>query len=241
MQHFLLTSAARTMSLKAIFRMTDAEAFDTFKALRWEDGKPSCSHYKNCGTIYIIKNSARWKCSDCRKKFSITSGTIFAHHKLPLQDYLTALAIFSNGAKGHAALQMSRELDVQYKTAFVLVHKIREAIINGMDTSPLEGHVELDGSYFGGYTKPANVKANRKDRRKPENQNGQRRCVVTMRQRGDVGAVRTLTFVIKTENALDLTALALEAVSPETVVHADEHLGYDRLGKHFTVLSLIHI
>ena len=55
-------------------------------------------------------------------------GTIFASRKLPIRTYLLAVAIFVNGAKGHAALQLSRDLDVQYKTAFVLSHKLREAM-----------------------------------------------------------------------------------------------------------------
>jgi len=60
-------------------------------------------------------------------QFSVTSGTIFASRKLSIRDYLLAIAIFVNGAKGHSALQLSRDLDCQYKTAFVMAHKIREA------------------------------------------------------------------------------------------------------------------
>jgi hypothetical protein len=62
-----------------------------------------------------------------RKDFSITSGTIFASHKLPLRTYLAAIAIFANEVKGKSALALSRDLDVQYKTAFVLAHKLRES------------------------------------------------------------------------------------------------------------------
>ena len=65
-------------------------------------------------------------------QFSVTSGTIFASRKLPIRDYLLAIAIFVNGAKGHSALQLSRDLDCQYKTAFVLAHKLREAMAADM-------------------------------------------------------------------------------------------------------------
>ena len=58
----------------------------------------------------------------------VTSGTLFAHHKLPLRTYLAAIAIFCNEVKGKSALALSRDLDVQYKTAFVLAHKLREAM-----------------------------------------------------------------------------------------------------------------
>ena len=60
------------------------------------------------------------------------SGTLFAFHKLPLRTYLAAIAIFCNEVKGKSALALSRDLDVQYKTAFVLAHKIREAMASEM-------------------------------------------------------------------------------------------------------------
>ena len=63
-----------------------------------------------------------------RHQFSVTSGTIFASRKLPIRDYLAAIAIFMNAVKGISALQLGRDLDVQYKTAFVMAHKIREAL-----------------------------------------------------------------------------------------------------------------
>ena len=59
-----------------------------------------------------------------------------------------------NGAKGVSALQLSRDLDCQYKTAFVLAHKLRAAMGSEMKNRKLNGHVEIDGAYFGGYLKP---------------------------------------------------------------------------------------
>lgn len=55
--------------------------------------------------------------------FSVTSGTTLASHKRPLKVYLAAIAIYCNAVKGMSALQLSRDLDVQYRTAFVLAHK----------------------------------------------------------------------------------------------------------------------
>ena len=75
---------------------------------------------------------------------------------MAIRDILAAIAIFVNGAKGHSALQLSRDLDVQYKTAFVLTHKLREALAAAQDGQTLDGEVEVDGAYFGGYVKPAN-------------------------------------------------------------------------------------
>src|SRR5205823_13393674 len=109
----------------------------------------------------------------------ITSGPIFASRKLPIRDFLLAIAIFVNGAKGHSALQLCRDLDCQYKTAFVMAHKLREAIGAVVHSGPeLSGVVQVDGMYTGGHRKPENRKADRIDRRLAEEQTGKRQVVV---------------------------------------------------------------
>ena len=78
----------------------------------------------------------------CRADFSLTSGTLFAFHKLPIRTYLAAIVIFVNEVKGKSALALSRDLDVQYKTAFVLAHKLREAMAWDMNLNPAVGRTE---------------------------------------------------------------------------------------------------
>ena len=121
------------------------------------------------------------------KDFSITSGTLFANHKLPLRCYLAAIAIFCNEVKGKSALALSRDLNVSYKCAFVLLHKLREAMALELKGRVVGGEgkiAEVDGGYFGGYVKPANIRENRRDRRFARNQNGKRSVVVVVRERG---------------------------------------------------------
>lgn len=195
-QHFLLSAAARTISLKAVFGMGEDKAYETFKSLRWAetDGEAVCPR---CGCVetYDIATRRRFKCVACHHQFSVTSGTIFASRKLSFTDLLAAIVIFVNGAKGVAALQLSRDLDVQYKTAFVLTHKLREAMAAELADRQLNGIVEIDGAYFGGHVKPENRKADRADRRLKVNQSGKRKCVVIMRERGG----RSLPFVVRNE------------------------------------------
>ena len=183
-QHFLLSAKARTLSLAAVARMTEDEARATFRALRWAatDGEPVCP---TCGCVVCYAYASRpiFKCKACGDQFSLTSGTIFSSRKLPMRDYLMAIAIFVNGAKGHSALQLSRDLDCQYKTAFVLAHKLREAMAAEHKGKVLSGHVEIDGAYFGGHIRQTNRKADRIDRRLAEHQTGKRKCVVVMRER----------------------------------------------------------
>ena len=85
-------------------------------------GEAVCSH---CGSLTVYEcrrpsGAPRWRCKDCGKDFSITSGTLFASHKLPLRGYLAAIAIFCNEVKGKSMLAMSRDLGLSYKSAFVL-------------------------------------------------------------------------------------------------------------------------
>ena len=128
-QHFLLSTAARTLSLASVARMSDEEARAAFQRIRWADngGEPYCP---KCGCLKVKALATRpvWKCSGCKHQFSVTAGTLFDNRKKPIRDYLLAIAIFANGAKGHSALQLSRDLGCQYKTAFVLAHKLREVI-----------------------------------------------------------------------------------------------------------------
>ncbi|WP_375509135.1 IS1595 family transposase [uncultured Caballeronia sp.] len=235
LQHFLLSAAARTLSLKAVFKMGEDAAYETFRQMRWPetDGEavcPSCG----CPETYNITSRRRFKCVGCHHQFSVTSGTIFASRKLSFTDLLAAIVIFVNGAKGVSALQVSRDLDVQYKTAFVLSHKLREAMVRETAGATLDGVVEVDGAYFGGYVKPANHKLNRLDRRLRLNQNGKRQSVVVVRERNG----ETLTFVGKSEAAG--VAVVKANVAPGTIVHADEASHWDALHGSFETRRINH-
>jgi transposase-like protein len=236
-QHFLLTAAARTLSLKGIFRMSDDEAHATFQSIRFADngGAAFCPR---CGCTAVYTYAARriWKCKACQHQFSVTSGTIFASRKLAIRDYLAATAIFVSAVKGISALQLGRDLDVQYKTAFVLAHKLREAIGKEQSEAQLSGVVEVDGAYVGGHIKQENEKADRKDRRLASEQTGKRQVVVVARERGEGG--HTLPFIVRQE--ADAVALIRERVAMGSIIHADEAGGWDRLHAYYDVMRINH-
>lgn len=222
--HFLLSAKARTLSLKTVFTMGEEAAYNLFCQMRWQetDGKAYCPR---CGCLetYSIKSRRQFECKACKHHFSVSSGTIFANRKLSYTDLLAAIVIFVNGAKGVAALQLSRDLDCQYKTAFVLTHKLREAMAQEQADIQLNGTVEIDGAYFGGYVKPENEKADRKDRRLLENRTGKRQCVVIMRERGG----RSLPFIVAREG--DAVPIVRDVVGNLATIHADEGAGWDDL------------
>jgi transposase-like protein len=236
-QHFLLSSNAKTLSLSAVLRMTDEEAERAFINTRWPGGKPVCPHCE-CPTVWDCRKpngTAQWKCKACRKLFTITSGTIFAHRKLELRIYLAAIAIFINEVKGKSALALSRDLGVHYRTAYVLAHKLREAMaseLKGMRVGGEGKTVETDGMYTGGYIRPANLRENRVDRRKV--QNGKRRVVVVVRERDG----RTLPQVFKSESAA--LGWISRTVARGTTLVADEAPSWNALHSRFAVDRIDH-
>src|ERR1700730_13573403 len=143
-QHFLLSPAARSLSLAKVARMSDEEGRAAFRLIRWSatNGAPVCPRCQ-CAAVYTYKARALFKCKACNHQFSVTSGTIFASRKVPVRDYLLAIAIFVNGAKGHSALQMSRDLDCQNKSAYVMCQKIGEALASEAKGATVSGEVEV--------------------------------------------------------------------------------------------------
>ena len=164
----------------------------------------------------------------------MTSGTIFASRKLAFVDLLGAICLFVNAAKGLSAVQMSRDLDVQHKTAFVLMHKLREAMKAETRGVRLDGEVEIDGAAFGGHVRPANLREERVDRRRRANRSGKRRVVVVLRQRG--GRTVTRTFLREAQGV----EFARERIAPDTVVSADEVAHWDLLETGFDMQRVNH-
>ena len=234
-QHFLLSAASRTLSLKDIYRGGEDKAYAMFRKLRWHltDGAPVCPR---CGGLdaYEITTRRKFKCRACKHQFSVTSGTIFASRKMEFTDLVAAICITVNAAKGLSMVQLSRDLDCQYKTAFVLSHKLREALAAETKGHQLTGEVEVDGAYFGGHIRPANYAEDRIDRRLAEHQTGKRRVVITARQRTG----RTLTAVVRSE--ADGVAFIKSVVGPAAAIHADEASHWDVLHDTHPVSRINH-
>jgi hypothetical protein len=126
---------------------------------------------------------------------------------------------------------------VQYKTAFVLAHKLREAMASATKALRIGGDgrtAEIDGAYFGGHVRPENLMAERIDRRLAENQSGKRQVVVAMRER----AGRTLAQVFSAE--ADAVAAVRLRIAKGTTVHADESVAWNPLHAGFAMRRINH-
>ena len=234
-QHFLMSAAARTLSLVDLCDLSEDAAHKMLCEMRWEDtdGAPVCPHC-SCPAVYTYRCRRVFKCKACHRQFSATSGTLLAHRKLAFRTLLMAFSLFVNAAKGLSSLQLSRNLGLHAKTAFVLLHKLRCALTSNSTATILSGVVEIDGGWFGGYIRPENHRVARIDRRRREHQNGKRLCVVAMRQRGG----KTVTTVVKHE--AEAVPIIRRRVARGSIVHADEARAWDDLHATFEMKRIDH-
>jgi transposase-like protein len=114
---------------------------------RWK-GKPQCPYCNNDNMNYYLAKRSIYKCSSCRMQFSPTKGTIFESSKIPLTKWFKAIYFFTTSKRGFSSYQMAKWIGVSQKTAWFLLHKIREAIKEENDII-LKGIIEADETFVG--------------------------------------------------------------------------------------------
>lgn len=121
---------------------------------RWADGV-FCPFCGNTEKIYTINNGRRRMCGEirCAKQFSVTVGTIFENTKLPLNKWFAAIYLMTAHRKGISSLQLSRDIGVTQKTAWFMLHRIREMVSVRESQVQMSGVIEVDESYIGGKEK----------------------------------------------------------------------------------------
>lgn len=134
---------------------SEDEAIAMLERLRWPNGV-ACPH---CGGVdpYRLTPKATtktrtqkglWKCSQCRKKFTVKVGTIFESSHIPVSKWLMGLHLISASKKGMSALQFQRMLGLTYRAAWFMAHRLRYAM--AQDSFLMSGTVEVDETYVGG-------------------------------------------------------------------------------------------
>lgn len=203
------------MPIKMPKRFTDADAARAhLEAIQWPDG-PICPH---CGTIDRASRirggrPGLWFCNACREQFTVTVGTVFERSKIPLNIWLYANHLLCSSKKGISAHQMARMLGITYKTAWFMMHRIREAMtpVAGSEP-PLGGEgkvVEADEAYIG-----------KKDgKRKAPGAGGyaHKRTVLSLVERG--GKIRS--FKLGSASRDEIGPAIRQNVDPASVLHTD--------------------
>jgi transposase-like protein len=213
----------------------EAAAFGHVEKILWPNG-PVCPH---CGSVsgkhYDLRKTriGLRKCSDCRKQFTVKVGTVFESAHLPLSKMLQAVYLMTASKKGISAHQLHRVLEVQYKTAWFLAHRIREAFRSG-DLAPMGGAggvVEADETYFGKKEVQPTVRRDGTPYKRAKGKFGPagKRAVVALVERG--GSVRT--FHVDRANKVTVAAIVEQNIDRETKLYTDESGLYPEVGKKF--------
>lgn len=162
------------------------------------------------------------KCGECRKQFTAKVGTVFEHARMPLHKMLQAVHLMVSSKKGISAHQLSRVLEVQYKSAWFLAHRIREAMRSGNLAQPFGGNggaVEVDETYIG-------FKAGRG----VQKGTGHKLAVVALVDR-DSGQSRW--FHVENSRAADIHPIVLKNIAREARLMTDEAKMYRKIGREF--------
>jgi transposase-like protein len=196
------------------------------ESLNWPDG-PICPH---CGTVNeatkLKGKSTRpgvYKCRPCQKPFSVTVGTVFERSKIKLNVWVHAVDIYTASKKGFSAHQLHRTLNVTYKTAWFMAHRIREAM-RDHKPGPMGGagkSVEIDETYIG-FEEGANSKT-------PRNAGQFRNVVLTLVERG--GSSRS--FHVGSATLNQIVPIIRTNVRRESIIMTDESSLYRSLGGEF--------
>jgi hypothetical protein len=216
----------------------EAKAFEYLESVLWSNGV-ICPH---CGVIGgrvydlagvrskpsaknpegVVRHGLK-KCGECRKQFTVKVGTVFEHARMPLHKMLQAVHLMVSSKKGISAHQLSRVLEVQYKSAWFLAHRIREAMRSGELAAPYGsngGAVEVDETYFG----------NRKGVKVGRGGHVHKFGVLALVDR-ETGTMRSFTFEKFRADAVH--PIVMNNIAREARLMTDEAKMYKRIGREF--------
>jgi len=200
----------------------EAKATAHMEAARWPDGV-NCPH---CGSLNVHKMAGKTQagmflCNDCRDKFTVRTGSIFARSHIPLRKWLLATYLMAASKKGISALQLSRMLGLSYESTWFMCHRIRESM-KPIGPAPIGGEnkiVESDETMIGGKTK------NRAYAKKEP----KKHTVMTLVERDG----KSRSFHIANVKAKTLREKIVTTVSRKSHLMTDELASYEKVGKEF--------
>lgn len=197
----------------------EEKAYEFIERLRWPNG-PVCPH---CGAEKVYRLSVNGtrrkvlKCARCRKQFSVMVGTIFEDSHIPLNKWLAAIYMMCSSKKGVSAHQLHRALEITYKSAWFMCHRIRYAMSQPPLADKLSGIVEADETYVGG---KGHGKRGRGTAKIP---------VVALIERGG----RARSFKVDDVSARRIKGLIRDNVADTAHIMTDSFPSYRGLGKEF--------
>ena len=216
---------------------TEQKCIEHLAKVRW-NGEPTCPHCVSKRVGELKGKSKRYKCYGCRKKFSVRVGTIFQDSKLPLRKWFIAIFIFSAHKRGISSHQLARDLSITQKTAWFVLHRIREIYraddgVNYIKKFRATEPVEIDEAYLGGKIKNKHGEAKNRAKNNPYNN---KVPVIGIIQRG--GKVYTLP--VDALSTRKVRTIIQSKVSTQATIYTDSSNLYNNVNRDYDHHTVNH-
>ncbi len=198
---------------------------DYMRSIKWPDGQLCCH---KCGSVNVYELSTRplLKCRDCKKQFSYKVGTIFEDSPLGLDKWFPAVWCIANAKNGISSHELGRALDVTQKTAWFMLHRIREAMRSG-SFRKMTGTIESDETFIGGEAR--NMHAHKREKKIRGRGAVGKRIVHGLLERGGEVRAQVVTSCEQTE----LHPIIISNVEKGANLYTDSASSYDGLSARF--------
>ena len=219
--------------IEVMERFPDQEScIDHLERIRWTV-TPVCPH---CGCIDVaeknetqeegkVGRTGRYNCHACRATFKVTQGTVFHGTKIALQKWFLAISLILNAKKGLSSYQLARDLDLNQKTAWFIMTRLRAEMADKVNSILLQGIIEADETYIGGKPRKANKKEDREPA--PRGRGTSKTAVIGAVERGG----QVIAEVAKGLTGRDILEFIRCVVNvKESELMTDEYHAYNALG-----------
>ena len=220
---------------------TEAEAIAIFESMRWPNGV-ACPRF-GCGSasVQFIATRKKWRCKECKRQFSVRVGTIFEDSPIPFTKWLPAIWLLTNTKNGTSSCELARAIGVSQKTAWFMLHRVREAMTTRTFERQLQGEVEVDETFVGGKAenKHGNIGSRRGRKLTKAEKLGPRdgkAVVLGMIERG--GKVRAMT--VPNTKGTTLVPKLREHIRGGSTIYTDAAGGYGAADYSFNRLVIDH-
>ena len=187
----------------------------------WPSGVrcPECKK----GERITTRKDGYYRCNVCKLDFTVRTGTIFERSHVPLHKWLYAMYLLVTARKGISSMQLAKEIGITQKSAWFVLHRLREAC--GKDLDKLRGQVEIDETFVGGLE----INKHEKDKKKLGRGTVGKVAVLGMRERGG----RTKAMPIENVSIEDVHQAIHQHIAVGSTLYTDEHGAYNDLGGLF--------